>query len=331
MLFYLVAVTFLHSIFSGKKTTIKKNDKGHIVELKWLEDYLALAKNGSFSKAAEARFVTQPAFSRRIRSLENWLGVSLVDRAQYPTSFTEAGKAFLEQAESLKNQIYASRNQLTCLVNDQAEIVVMSQHSLAVSFMPDWLKEIEPIMGDTLIRVNTYNLHDSLESFLAGTGDFLLCFSSPSILKQLDRDDIECLQVATDRIVPVTAVKPNGEPVYDTEQSHLRLVTYPKDSFLGCLIAPVCSLNPKSGLTLQKVCENALAEGLKALVMKGYGMAWLPQSLVKKELDEKSMAILAEPLQSIDLNINIYRRKGNPTAISSRFWQHLLTHSTARI
>lgn len=316
MLFYLVAVTFLHSKII--------NEKGQFVELKWLEDYLALAKHGSFSKAAEARFVTQPAFSRRIRSLENWLGVSLVDRAQYPTSLTEAGKAFLEQAESIKSQIYASRHQLTCLVNENAEIVVMSQHSLAVSFVPDWLEQIEPLMGDSLIRVNTDNLHDSLESFLAGTGDFLLCFSAPDIMKQLDRDDIECLQVATDRIVPVTAVQPDGQSVFNVSQDRLRLVSYPKESFLGRLIAPVCLLDQQSGVVLHKVCENALAEGLKALVVKGYGIAWLPQSLVRKELNEGSMAILPAPLQSIDLNINIYRRKGKFTAISDRFWRYLL-------
>ncbi|WP_315980356.1 LysR family transcriptional regulator [Aliamphritea spongicola] len=44
------------------------------MELKWLIDFTALVEHGSFSKAAESRFVTQPAFSRRIRSLENWLG-----------------------------------------------------------------------------------------------------------------------------------------------------------------------------------------------------------------------------------------------------------------
>lgn len=318
MLFYLVAVTFLHGI--------KNNKKGPLVELKWLEDYLALAKHGSFSKAAEARFVTQPAFSRRIRSLENWLGVSLVDRAQYPTQLTEAGEAFLEQAESLKQQIYASRHQLTCLVNDKAEIVVMSQHSLAVSFVPDWLEQIEPLTKDTLIRVNTDNLHDSLDAFMAGTGDFLLCFSYANVLKQLDRDDIDYLRVATDRIVPVTAVQPDGEPVYSTHQQKLRLVTYPKESFLGRLIAPVCSVDPQKDLTLHTVCENALAEGLKALVIKGYGIAWLPESLVKKELEDNTMAILPEPLQSIALNINIYRRKSKLSGMSERFWQHLVGH-----
>ena len=40
------------------------------LESKWLEDFSALAATRSFSQAAERRFVTQPAFSRRIRSLE---------------------------------------------------------------------------------------------------------------------------------------------------------------------------------------------------------------------------------------------------------------------
>lgn len=44
------------------------------MDIKWIEDFLVLAEQGSFTKAAETRFVTQPAFSRRIRSLETWLG-----------------------------------------------------------------------------------------------------------------------------------------------------------------------------------------------------------------------------------------------------------------
>jgi DNA-binding transcriptional LysR family regulator len=121
------------------------------MEIKWLEDYLALVRHGSFSKAAEARFVTQPAFSRRIRSLENWLGVCLIDRSRYPTSLTEAGQEFLQQAEALKAQIYSSREHLKSLVSDEAAMVVMSQHSLAVSILPEWLQAIEPLAGDAVV------------------------------------------------------------------------------------------------------------------------------------------------------------------------------------
>ncbi|MBL9048416.1 MAG: LysR family transcriptional regulator, partial [Tabrizicola sp.] len=44
------------------------------MDLNWLEDFLALAESRSFSRAAEVRGVTQSAFSRRIRALEDWLG-----------------------------------------------------------------------------------------------------------------------------------------------------------------------------------------------------------------------------------------------------------------
>lgn len=52
----------------------------HHLELAWLEDGIALAESLNFSKAAPARYVTQPAFSRRIQALEAWVGVALFER-----------------------------------------------------------------------------------------------------------------------------------------------------------------------------------------------------------------------------------------------------------
>ena len=60
------------------------------MNLSWLEDFLALAASGNFSRAAEERHMTQPAFSRRIRALEEWLGAELFDRSTQPARLTEA-------------------------------------------------------------------------------------------------------------------------------------------------------------------------------------------------------------------------------------------------
>jgi hypothetical protein len=65
------------------------------LEVKWLEDFLALAGTLNFSKAADERNVTQSAFSRRIRQLEAWVGTSLIDRATYPSRLTDAGQRFV--------------------------------------------------------------------------------------------------------------------------------------------------------------------------------------------------------------------------------------------
>ncbi|MFL5159126.1 MAG: LysR family transcriptional regulator, partial [Microvirga sp.] len=59
------------------------------MEIKWLEDFISLANTLSFSRAAEERHVTQSAFSRRIKQLETWLGVPLVDRATFPAHLTQ--------------------------------------------------------------------------------------------------------------------------------------------------------------------------------------------------------------------------------------------------
>ena len=49
------------------------------LDLDWLEDFLALAESGNFSRAAKARNIAQPAFSRHIKSLEEWVGVDLFE------------------------------------------------------------------------------------------------------------------------------------------------------------------------------------------------------------------------------------------------------------
>jgi DNA-binding transcriptional LysR family regulator len=59
---------------------------------------LAIAEWKNFSRAAEVRCVTQSALSRRIRSLEEWVGVELVDRGTYPVQLTAAGVAFCSES-----------------------------------------------------------------------------------------------------------------------------------------------------------------------------------------------------------------------------------------
>lgn len=71
------------------------------LDLEWLEDFLALAETANFSRAAEARSTAQPAFSRHIKALEDWVGVALVDRRAHPAALTEAGKRFLPLLEGV--------------------------------------------------------------------------------------------------------------------------------------------------------------------------------------------------------------------------------------
>jgi len=81
------------------------------MDTKWLEDFVSLAETGSFSRSAQLRHVTQPAFSRRIQSLEAWAGAELVDRSAYPTRLTPAGASFYVQAQEILLSLQRSRIQ----------------------------------------------------------------------------------------------------------------------------------------------------------------------------------------------------------------------------
>ncbi|SIS67707.1 LysR substrate-binding domain-containing protein [Neptunomonas antarctica] len=279
------------------------------MELKWLEDYLALVDYGSFSKAAEARSVTQPAFGRRIRSLENWLGFALVDRQKYPTTLTPLGKEFAPQAREWTEQFYSTRAEMRDRVSSTKRITFAAQHSLTVSFLPNWIKPLQPLIDDIRIRINADNLHNCLDTLMSDQGDFLLCYHSPEIFPQLERDDVLSFQIGTDQLIPVSAVDDNGVALHEPRPgAPLKLLNYPDESFFGRLLERdyFSRKNPKIQFQIQ--CENALVEGLKALVLAGNGLAWLPESAIIPELKQGLLVRISDPLPSIKLKIMLYRK-----------------------
>ena len=72
----------------------------HNIETKWLYDFLTLEECRNFSQAAVKRNLSQPAFSRRIRSLEQAAGVELFNREVSPLQLTEPGKVFHSQVRN---------------------------------------------------------------------------------------------------------------------------------------------------------------------------------------------------------------------------------------
>lgn len=80
------------------------------MDTKWAEDFLSLAETRSFTRAATVRHSSQAAFSRRIQSLETWVGAELVDRSSNPLALTPAGHTFRCVAVNIISQVNLARN-----------------------------------------------------------------------------------------------------------------------------------------------------------------------------------------------------------------------------
>jgi LysR family transcriptional regulator, hypochlorite-specific transcription factor HypT len=286
------------------------------VELKWLEDFISLARTRSFSRSAEERHVTQSAFSRRIRALEVWLGVSLVDRSTYPTTLTPEGRQFRETAEEAVRMFQVARFELQSSRQQSRHIVsIAALHTLSLTFFPRWFRKIEEKTGAIGSRLLPDSFHNCLQAVVEGGYDFLFTFHHPSIQIPLDPDLFPYLVVGHDRLVAVAAMTlTSSESTADTP---LPLLRYAEGSFLGRLA--VLAQGQEGTITAQvaHTNENAMAEALKFMALEGHGVAWLPCSLVAAEIEAGTLAIVGP---DFPMEIRLYRSAERTRKAVEQVW-----------
>lgn len=118
--------------------------KARGMHLSWLDDFLALSATGNFSRAAEDRHVTQPAFGRRVRALEEWLGTELFDRSSQPVRLTETGVWFQRVAQDLLAQVGRVPGEARAVAEATSNSLrFAATHVLSFTFMPGWLRSFE--------------------------------------------------------------------------------------------------------------------------------------------------------------------------------------------
>jgi DNA-binding transcriptional LysR family regulator len=113
------------------------------MELTWIDDFIALDRVRNFTLAAQQRCTTQSAFSRRIKSLEDWFGCDLFDRDVRPVTLTKSGEECKKRIYRLRDDMMDMRrisNLATSFLPDNA-IVICTTNTIAVGLLPDWLEK----------------------------------------------------------------------------------------------------------------------------------------------------------------------------------------------
>lgn len=298
------------------------------MELKWLEDLLSVAEKGHFARAADDRNVTQSALSRRIKSLEFWVGIELLDRSQHPIQLTEAGRIFSDAARNIVSQSYEARataQQLERKTDTAVSIACL--HTLALFYMPDLVAELHAQISpfEVSIVAETRTIEEYLESLVNGTSDFFCCYTHASFPFSLDPQEYDRLVIGTDRMTPYQSAT---IPLIDLSEDGLGAIPYLSFSGTAFMSRVVESIIHKSPFLprLNTVYRSSLAESLSTAAAKGLGVAWLPESVgrVQKPGTLKQLSLD----WSQKMNIVIYRSSKNERPIVEQIWAYLKTLST---
>jgi DNA-binding transcriptional LysR family regulator len=301
------------------------------MDTKWLEDFVSLAQTRSFSRSAQLRHVTQPAFSRRIQALEAWAGTDLVDRSSYPTRLTPAGETFHAQALEILGALQATRNMMRShLAAGQDMIEFAVPHTLAFTFFPHWLMDLRQRFGDLKCRLTALNVHDAVLRLTEGGCDLLIAYHHPAQPLQLAPERYEMLSLGTETLAPYAKADADGQPLVrlpGRPGERVPFLSYASGAYMARLVELILRQAPQAPV-LDSIYETDMAEGLKAMALEGHGLAFLPASSVKKDLRARRLAGAGEPgAWELTMEVRLVReRPVSARAVkpgAEALWRHL--------
>jgi len=298
------------------------------METKWLEDFLCLAETRNFAHAASDRHITQSAFSRRIMALEEWLGVTLVDRSVHPATLTSAGWLFRRLAADLLRDAYAART-LVCghqPLADSTKVVQFSvAHTLVFTFFPNWLKHVHSDFGSLTARVFAVNVPEGVQHLVDNNCDILLAYHHQQLPILLDPNRFPFLLLGVERILPFSAPDKRGRPIFrlpGTRAEAVPFMAYSAGAFLGNVVEMML-LNSPEPYNLRRCLETHMSEALKAMVVAGHGVGWLPESCVTDELRDGRLVPAGPAAWTTSLEVRLYRSATNTKPIVAKLWSFI--------
>ncbi len=299
------------------------------MEVRWLEDFLALARTRHFSRAAEMQHVSQPTFSRRIRLLEESMGSILVNRQTLPLSLTPAGELFLEFCERITRDVRDTKDRIAALEAEaSARISVGSTQGLFSHFYQGWARDAG-IAGrlQLNLKATSWVGEQFLDALENGECDLVLCYWHPDLPwgGRLIEDRFEWLVLARESLVPVSVVDEQGHPRFalpGSQEQPVPLIAYHNRGFLQSAIEGHLA-RQKLTAHLLPLNENTQSASIKALVKQGFGMGWLPKRMTEKSEQFGSLVRAGDKLWDVPLEIRLIRLRDARSDDLITLWKQL--------
>jgi DNA-binding transcriptional LysR family regulator len=274
-----------------------------IDDLRHIRAFLAIAELGSFTRAANKLFVSQPALTVQIRELEESMGVRLFDRNKRQVVLTPAGRSLIKPFEQLLAD-------LDSVMKMGHEMVQLRRGTVTVATLPTLGGGLIPATVQQFTNDHpniTVRIRDVLaESILELVKDEEVDFGVGPRLR-LDRD-IEVVDFLTDRLC---ACFPEGHPIEKRARPTLPdIVKFPlilmsKGSSVRTILERAFESRK---LEFRLACESNYMSTAIGLVRAGLGIAILPASVVDVAACQ---GIRIQPIKSPDMTrkIGIIRKR----------------------
>jgi DNA-binding transcriptional LysR family regulator len=266
-------------------------------DFRQLRYFVAVAEELSFTRAALRLHLSQPPLSQQIQSLEQDLGVRLLERTKRHVSLTEPGRVFLEQARQILAKADEARSQVVAAAAGHSGQLRLA-YTVSVSFhpaLPRTLLRYGQIAPNVRLKLSEMYTEPQFAALLSGEIDVGFVRDEP-----LHAQDARGLRLSVIDREPLLLALPAGHPLAD--RSSLRLTEVSEDAFVSqprelaaTLYDRLVKLATRAGFQPTIVQQAQQINGLLALVAAGLGLALVPASMRKVRLAGVSYVPLEDP------------------------------------
>lgn len=302
------------------------------MDISCFEDFVCLVDARGFSQAAQRRHVSQPTFSRRIQALEDWLGTELIDRSGQGVRLTADGRVFHAFSVEILHKITEMRSVLKGHNPSANERVHFSvAHTLSLTDFPAWLKRLKENIPLIQAYVGAINSHEGAAALTEGKTDFMIVYHHPQLPIMKATHSYPYLTLGHDRLVPCTGVNADGSPIFKLPGSYgnrLPFLAYGSGAYLALVVERIL-LGAGHPYFLERTFETHMSEALKAMIIEGHGIGWLPETCAQRELASGRLAIAGDDCWTAKVEIRIYRSADNENPMLDRIWDFFTRQAMA--
>lgn len=241
------------------------------MDLHQLRYFLAVARTGSFVRAAEEESVAQPSLSQQIKKLEARLGVPLFDRLGRGVRLTRYGQALVARAEHIIRAVSEAEKELCSLQRpDQGRLtvgVIPTVLPYAMARPMAAFRAAAPLV-DLEIREST--TEKLLEGLRTGELDVAV------LALPIRQPEIVCAELFRE---PLLVAVPQGHPLADRQRLAVGQLLGERMLLLReghCLRDDVLTVCNRANVQFQQVFESDHLESIFALVANGFGISIVP-------------------------------------------------------
>jgi DNA-binding transcriptional LysR family regulator len=292
------------------------------MRLEWIEDILAVAEHGSFQAACEKRHVSQPAFSRRIRQIEQALGATLFDRTARPARLSPHVQGQIDRMRELS----AGLRDLGAALRDgrssaHRRVVIASQHAIAATWTPDIIRRYADLDIDT--RLRTANRDECLAQIMTRRADIALIHDVADAQEIPGSDFLDIKPIGAETLIPVFAGDRLASLKDFDAHGELPVIAYPSDVFLGQVQRRI--IFPRLARTgrIRTRLETALTVAALEFARTGLGVAWIPEYLAAADIERGRLVNLSATLPAISMTVIAARLSDARSPIVDPVWARI--------